>query len=115
MSDFFDSAMKRLASSDLSVSLAMRLSDVELLSQPFVGRKTLRVVRSFHGPVMPLPVPEFADDEEYDPEYEDAYNSWQIGSDIPNLREAWCPPSPEPIMVFEDIDFLSLMLEDLEA
>lgn len=50
-------ALNRLAVNRLTVGQAMNMPDEVLLRIPGVGRITLRYVRAFQGPRLPLPVP----------------------------------------------------------
>lgn len=54
---FEDQALKRLAASGLTLASAIHMPDDDLLRHPAIGRKTLRYIRSFKGPRLPLPVP----------------------------------------------------------
>ena len=60
-------ALKRLAKAGLTLASAIHMPDHALLRLPFVGRKTLRYIRAFQGPRLPLPAPYVAplvDDED---------------------------------------------------
>lgn len=112
MTDFFDAALDRLAKDGLTVAKAMRMTDADLLRCRYVGRKTLRVVRSFAGPHLPQPtrlhdepMPEDFKDAHGYIDWEDfdyAWDQWRQKIDferdqLPDLRECWCgEPQPEP-------------------
>lgn len=104
-------AFRRLEMAGLTIEQAMRLPDSVLLSYEAIGRKTLRVIRLYQGPIKPYdprPTPQdFTDEDGYVDweDYDQADYQWR--QSIPSLYESWCPqstPKPEePQITLADI------------
>lgn len=127
-----DSILDRIEASGLTIARASTMDDSTLLRMPLIGRKCLRLIRSYQGPTLPVPalyVPpknngepdmdDYMDEDGYvDYEaYDLDWDRWRDRQDfeydqIPSLRENWCPLEADPVMTFEDIDILAIVLED---
>jgi len=115
MTDF---TADRLAAAGLTLAQAAVLDDATLLRHPTIGRKTLRFIRSYQGPMLPLPVPYVAPRKSGEPLPEDFMDAdgyidyeafdvhWDMWRDridferdqLPDLRECWCgEPAGQPV------------------
>ena len=103
-----DHSVKRLEATGMSLAQAFVQTDADLLRHPTIGRKTLRFIRSYNGPKLPVPVayvapkrgPQVEDYTDADgyvdwDEYEYDIDQYQQRMDyerdqIPMLGECWC-------------------------
>lgn len=109
--------LARIDAAGLTLAQAFVLDDNTLLRKPSIGRKTLRFIRSYQGPHLPVPMLYVPPKNNGEPQLEDytdadgyvdyeAYDyDWDMWRDridferdqLPDLRESWCG-EPKPIV-----------------
>lgn len=129
-----DNMLDRLAATGMTLAQAFVLDDATLLRHPTIGRKTLHFIRSYNGPMLPVPVayvaPRKATDEplladftdadgyaDYEA-YDVAWDAWRDRIDferdqLPDLRESWCgEPAAQPVDDPTENDWLFDLIRD---